>query len=186
LRGVNLEKEVILNIIFNKLLDLGYNMEVQTHSYLIQNVSSDQCMSEVFLKGCISNIAQRLQQKNISVPTVIRRNAEPSGLTIFSSFNESHVVVTSFKFNQSVMVHVYSHLNQIFDLKPNLSRHFSQPSSNIKKYSTVATRNNEAECQEPRCRYPADYNWGGLKVCQDHFEQYQNKRLDDINSMDNY
>ncbi|MEK6900930.1 MAG: hypothetical protein AABX37_01160 [Nanoarchaeota archaeon] len=29
------------------------------------------------------------------------------------------------------------------------------------------------ECQEPRCKHEASHVWGGRKVCQDHFEHYQ-------------
>jgi hypothetical protein len=42
------------------------------------------------------------------------------------------------------------------------------------------------ECQEPRCKSPATHDWGGRKVCQDHYEEYKEKHeqmlmdLDDI------
>ncbi|MFH1682226.1 MAG: hypothetical protein ABIA37_00365 [Candidatus Woesearchaeota archaeon] len=42
------------------------------------------------------------------------------------------------------------------------------------------------ECQQPNCRAPATATWGGLKVCQDHYEQFKAKQDDDIISMNDY
>ncbi len=39
------------------------------------------------------------------------------------------------------------------------------------------------ECQEPHCTREATHEWGGRKVCQDHYETYkeeQDKLLMDL------
>ncbi len=40
------------------------------------------------------------------------------------------------------------------------------------------------ECQEPRCKHSAAKIWGGRKVCQDHYEEYQeahDRQLQELN-----
>ncbi|MDO8656272.1 MAG: hypothetical protein Q7K45_03460 [Nanoarchaeota archaeon] len=39
------------------------------------------------------------------------------------------------------------------------------------------------ECQEPRCTNPSTKKWGGRRVCQDHYDHYQdieNKNIHDM------
>ena len=38
------------------------------------------------------------------------------------------------------------------------------------------------ECQEPECTSKASEMWYGRRVCQDHLEQYEAKKTDDIQS----
>ena len=52
----------------------------------------------------------------------------------------------------------------------------------IEKVQTEETE----ECQEPDCRHPASDDWGGLKVCRDHYEKYKQRHDDRILSMDDY
>jgi len=39
------------------------------------------------------------------------------------------------------------------------------------------------ECQEPRCRSPGIKNWHGRKVCQDHYDTYQEQEEKMLNDL---
>lgn len=39
------------------------------------------------------------------------------------------------------------------------------------------------ECQEPRCTSSVTKKWGGRKVCQDHYDQYQDIENKNIHEM---
>ena len=43
-----------------------------------------------------------------------------------------------------------------------------------------------AECQEPHCRVAVAKTWYGRQVCADHYEQYQDSHLGNIDSMNEY
>lgn len=161
-------------------------MEVQNTTYSISDVSTNQCIDGDFLKGVTLLIAQRFGKKLSGTPIVIERQTEPSGITVFAISNEDHVVITSYKFNQMVVISLSSKLAKSIDLTSTFSAYFSVSSSNIKKYSVTEQKAEYEECQEPRCRYPAKYTWGGMKVCQDHYEQYKSKELEDLDAMDQY
>ena len=42
------------------------------------------------------------------------------------------------------------------------------------------------ECQEPRCKAAAAKVWGGRKVCQDHYDVYEEQHYKNIMDMRDY
>lgn len=39
------------------------------------------------------------------------------------------------------------------------------------------------ECQEPRCKSPVTKEWGGRRLCPDHYEQYEEQYYKNIMDM---
>ena len=157
-------------------------MKIQIKSFLVEDIPLARCTDEAFLSGCIQYLIQQLQHKPLRSPTIVRRQEEPAGMTLFSSHNYSHIVLTSFTFNRSVFLTVHLYHSEVVDLIRYVIKYFSVHRRSITEYPMII--GGTVECQEPNCKDQATHNWGGLSVCQDHYERYKKRHDDDVRSLE--
>jgi hypothetical protein len=159
-------------------------MNSHTKIYQLDSIPTSKCIDEAFLKGCILQIIAKLRKKTSFPIQVIKRIKDHYGLTLFCTFDDEHIVLTSYGLDKKVIIHVYSITQNAIHLTEDIGYYFSIRPSSIEILNTIDS--SFSECREARCKDRATYSWEGLKVCQDHYEQYQQKYEDDLDSLDNY
>ena len=163
---------------------------VQRFSHIFE-VGNCQNLGEEVLHSLLFNLPNFLASRILRSPTIVKRDLGYVGHTGFIILETAHIAIHSFNSSKEITIEVYSynHFDENY-LKQEIAKILNLPSNYVK----VKTGNNNInsnveeinECEEPNCVRKSTTSWGGRKICQDHYEQYEEKHNNRIYSMNDY
>ncbi len=140
----------------------------------IEDYDSNKLSDENFIRKIIENLSDHVEGKVVKGPEVIYNG---SGLTGMMITEFSQINLHSYPSMGDAAIDIYS--IKAFDpvaIKKYLIKAFNLNLNSI-KVKDVARVIDEImiECEEHGCREKATKDWGGRKVCSDHYEWYRDK-----------
>lgn len=151
-----------------------------------QNCNTD-FQDESNFRVFLNKITIENHAKVIDGPRSITRTGPSPGITAHITTELFHVTVHALRNTKEIVVDIYPYTK--LDQQKFVNRtikHFNVDlnSVTVNENKSTSSPMQVTECQEPNCTRRATDNWGGRKVCQDHYEVYKDRKEQRIMDMD--
>ena len=149
--------------------------------------NNDKLSDENEIESILKYLAELTEAIILEGPVIARREDRLEGLTGIIITNKSHITIHTFPSISEATVEFYSYTpldkNQIMN---DVILFLEVDHNSIKVISASDRRQMAIECEEPNCSRPAEREWKGRKLCQDHYEFYTERRNQFMSTDDSY
>jgi hypothetical protein len=135
-------------------------------------------LNDDILNSIVKNMHYLVGNTNPPTPSI---HSTATGKSVFSASASLQSILTTFPQKGSFLIQFHSDpAMDLYSLRQKLASTLCVSLGNISMKENIKSLN--VECQETECRAHATERWYGRKICQDHYEQYEDKKADDIES----